>query len=424
MYAESTEPTSARAVRRRIIDQLPFRSACAALAWRVAAVMVVVSAAAGCALAAGAVAGVAQPFVDTKTATWRVYFHAISAVVGGGAFGDSHMSTGVFAWGFALVAIAGYVAARSYLRRHRLPMLRDLIATPVLTGFAVGFLEALIAIIGRVGPFGPSPSRVFFLSGALAWFVVTAAFVTRSGDYRTFFWRHAHRAVDACIPSLRGAGVFFVGGGALACAALALNLATGGLSVPLTASAGQALALAGGNLLAAAPLLWAGGTLSIIGDPFSPVAFTRLSLYSSLGLGWTIALICCAVLVAVASSVAIALRRASTTRLRHVLISVIAWQAVALVLQGAVGLRVEGEWIMGIASPVLVLVAAWALATETFTRLIAPIIIAAIPALRRRDRGVLDDTLGTRQTVGAETSGAIIDITEPDVDATGASARE
>lgn len=334
------------------------------LAVRAAVAVLALAATSGIGLAVAA-RHVPQPFLPGADTSWRPYVHGVTWVLGGGLFGDGHRSTGVFGWGTLLAIAGGYGASARALTRRRLPMLRDAVTTPMLAGLLVGGVGALIALVSRLGGAGPSPSRVFFVGGGLTAALVVAAFVTHSHTYHTFFWRTMRRVWRLFVPALRSGLWFFSLTGLGAGVLTAIAWATGLLGLSGSGESAAALALAGGNLVGALPLLGAGGTVTVAGDAFAPIALHR---YTLLGwLGWPGAGIASGVTAACAVIAGIVLAKSRAGRpggIARGIGTLVIWYVLAAVLLAWSGLRVNGEWAVHVSASVLGLVCVWAIAAE------------------------------------------------------------
>ncbi|MBD3688963.1 hypothetical protein H8R18_05330 [Nanchangia anserum] len=389
--ASGSQPTPGQ-VRRRLIDQLPFRPACTRLAVRTAVAMLLAQAICGAALALGVSAGnVRQPFLEPSVATWRGLCQGFSSVMGGGLFGQGHASTGIFAWGTLATCAIGYAVALRSLRRQRLPMLRDVASTPLLCAAIVAVVNVVVALIGGAGSFGPSGSRAFFISAIFAVLATAGAFVRASADYDTFMWRHVHRFLRGTRPALIAAAWFFGAGSLVTVILVAIAIACGHLPLTISAASATSLGLAGANLIAAVPVTWLGGAVTIGGAPMDPTSVHAVSLYSSLGLGYTIAALVLALVVSAAASIALVMARQRRAKIRHILATFVIWLLIASFFQALSSLRWDGEWSLHVHQFLLTRAIVWTVIVELFARYVAPLLIAWLPPLRRRAGHLLDE---------------------------------
>ncbi|MDU0968708.1 MAG: hypothetical protein E7A62_04075 [Actinomycetaceae bacterium] len=405
MSHPDTDPVTPPAGKRHLVDQLPFQPRCLTVARRVGFLMILVDAACGCGLAAGVFyAHIRQPFIDGNTELWRACLHGVSAVVGGGLFGQHHATTGLFGWGSLLMTWFGYLAASAMLKRYRQPMLRDAVATPLLAGLFVGCVAAAVALVGHSASFGPSASRAFFIGFFLAWVAVAGAFLRRSGDYHTFFWRNVHGFVAGLRPALRAAAWFFGTGSVITLAVIVIGVLSGTYSVTWSTDSLISLAIAGANLLLALPLLWAGGTLTLTGSPFEPTNVVDHSIYSSFGAVYTIVLLVAGVVIIVIAAGAMAAETTGKLGVKALMTTLLTWFVIGAILLSLVSIRVKDAWALRV-DGALGMVLLWALVTFLLARFVGPAILHVFPALKRHD-----DTPAAPPAA----AGPVVDVSSPE----------
>lgn len=387
-----TQTASPRQVRRTLAGQLPFSSQSLTLGVRVAIVMYIVALICGTGLWVASYFDIEYPFSYISTRPLNGIFQGASACFSGGIFGPEHTISFIFLTGTLLVYIAARIVSSRYLSRHRLPQLRDFLAAPIIAGLLCGIIGAIGSAFGYVHGTGPSGSRVFFIAFLIAFAAVIRSFCVSSSHYRTFFWRHmghVHRVIN---PALHSFILFCVLG--IIVSAVSVGVYTW-MNAPETfvAPSFEALGMGVGHLLLLLPLLFAGASITISGNGFGEWKADSFSLYSDLGMPWTIVISVALVVVLLIVGIRLSIARRGIHESGSFLATVATYFLLAAVFYMSASIYHDGHWALRISGTCLSFLLLWGIVIHIIARYIAPVIISALPFLSRRHSDVIDHTM-------------------------------